>query len=213
MRGCGSTPAGACSPPRSQAPPRTPSKGRQGNIKTRLTLPVLRAACVALALAAAGTTAAAQPDAGRAPAAIPGALDINVYGFAYHPERDTVQRLGLDNEFNPGLGLHYELFPARRGVTFVEAGAYYDSGSHWAKFVALGYQFRIGRRLRIGGALALMHSDTYNDGAGFVGMIPLVTYDLGRIKLNAVYFPKFGKFNEVDAFGFYVSIPLAPLLP
>ena len=31
---------------------------------------------------------------------------------------------------------------------------------------------------------------------------------LGRIKLNAVYMSKFGQYNEVDAFGFYISIPL-----
>jgi hypothetical protein len=36
----------------------------------------------------------------------PDALDLNVYGLAYHPDRDTVHRLNLDNEFNPGLGLH-----------------------------------------------------------------------------------------------------------
>jgi len=45
------------------------------------------------------------------------------------------------------------------------------------------------------------------DGVTFLGMFPLVTYDAGRSKLNAVYFPKFGEFNEVAAFGFYVSIP------
>lgn len=161
-----------------------------------------------LALALAGTGAAAASAAEDA-AATPREFAINIYGVAYHPDRDTVHRLDLDNEFNPGLGVHYELIAGRRGTGFAEAGAYYDSGSHWAKFAALGYQFKLGRRLRIGGALALMHSRTYNDGATFVGMIPLVTYDLGPVKLNAVYFPKFGRFNEVDAFGFYVSIPLA----
>ncbi|HET9403161.1 MAG TPA: hypothetical protein VFO57_01105 [Burkholderiales bacterium] len=40
-------------------------------------------------------------------------------------------------------------------------------------------------------------------------MIPLVTYDLGYVKLNAVYFPKFGHYNEVDAVGFYISIPFS----
>ena len=47
-----------------------------------------------------------------------------------------------------------------------------------------------------------------NDGAAFFGMIPLMTCDLGRIKLNAVYFPKFAQYNEVDAFGFHLSIPV-----
>jgi hypothetical protein len=135
-------------------------------------------------------------------------LDLNVYGLSYHPDREAVHRLNLDNQVNPGLGLHYELANDERGITFAEAGAYYDSGRNWAKFAALGYQFKFGKSWRIGGALAVLDSRTYNDGATFVGMIPLITYDLGRIKLNAVYFPRFGQYNEVDAFGFYISIPL-----
>lgn len=135
------------------------------------------------------------------------ALSLNVYGLSYHPDRSTVHRLGLDNEVNPGLGLHYELDDTARDITFVEVGAYYDSGSHWAKFVSLGYQFKLGGHWRMGGALALFNSRTYNNGAAFIGLIPLVTYDFGRFKLNAVYFPKFGHYNEIAAFGFYLSIP------
>jgi len=86
-------------------------------------------------------------------------------------------------------------------------GAYQDSGANTAKFAALGYQFKFGKRFRIGGALAVVHSRTYNEGVAFIGMIPLVTYDLGRVKLNATYLPKLGHLNEVAAFGFYISIP------
>jgi hypothetical protein len=136
------------------------------------------------------------------------ALDLNVYGLSYHPDREAVHRLNLDNQVNSGLGLHYELDNDERGSTFAEVGTYRDSGRNWAKFLGLGYQFKFGERWRIGGALAAMHSRTYNGGVGFVGMIPLITYDIGRIKLNAVYFPKFGDYNQVDAFGFYISIPL-----
>jgi hypothetical protein len=135
-------------------------------------------------------------------------LDLNVYGLSYHPDREAAHRMRVDNEFNPGLGLHYELGNDSRGTTFAEMGAYYDSGRNWAKFAGLGYQFRIGERWRIGGALAAVHSRTYNDGIAFIGMIPLITYDFGRVKLNAVYFPKFGHYNEVDAFGLYISVPL-----
>lgn len=135
------------------------------------------------------------------------ALNLNVYGLSYHPDREAVHRLDLGNQVNPGLGLHYVLDQNARGVTFVELGGYYDSGRSWAKFIGLGYQFKVGKRWRVGGALAAMHSQTYNDGIGFVGMIPLVTYDLGRVTLNAAYYPKFGHYNEVAAFGFYISIP------
>jgi hypothetical protein len=138
------------------------------------------------------------------------ALDLNVYGFAYHPDREAIRRLGLDNEFNPGLGLRYELVNSERGITFAEMGAYRDSGRNWAKFAGLGYQFKLGERWRIGGAVAVVNSRTYNDGVTFVGMIPLLSYDMGNVKLNAVYFPKIRHYNEVDVFGFYLSIPLGP---
>ena len=135
------------------------------------------------------------------------ALDINVYGLSYHPDRQTVHEKNLDNQVNPGLALHYQLHETARGITFVEAGAYEDSGSNWAKFAGLGYQFKFGN-WKIGGAVAAVNSATYNRGTTFVGMIPLVTWDLGRIKLNATYFPKIANYNEIDAFGFYLSIPL-----
>jgi hypothetical protein len=136
------------------------------------------------------------------------ALSLNVYGLAYHPDRETVHREHLDNEFNPGLALHYELDSTSRGVTFAELGAYRDSGRNWAKFASLGYQFKMGESWRIGGALAAFNSKTYNRGVTFLAMVPLVTYDLGHVQINAVYFPKIGNYNEVAAFGFYLTVPM-----
>ena len=142
----------------------------------------------------------------------PDALDLNIYGLAYHPDRETVHRKNLDNQVNYGLGLHYELTNSELGATFTEAGAYYDSGRHWAKFLVLGYQFKFGEHWRAGGAVAAVHSETYNKGVTFVGMFPLLTYDLGPVKLNAVYFPKVANYNQVAAFGFYLSVPLGKWL-
>ena len=111
------------------------------------------------------------------------------------------------------MGLHYELVNDARGVTFTEVGAYEDSGRNWAKFAALGYQFKFGKNWRIGGALALFDSRTYNGGAAFIAPVPLVTYDFGPVKLNAVYFPKVAQYNEIAAYGFYISIPLGKRTP
>jgi len=181
---------------------------------------ILQTLFVALALAgfSAATHGAAETDAGEI-SSDKGAstwfrfdfnkLDLNVYGLAYHPDRERVHTDNLDNEFNPGLGLHYELRNTERGITFAEAGSYYDSGSNWATFLALGYQWKWGERWRFGGAVAAMNSRTYNNGVAFIGMFPLVTYDMGPVKLNAVYFPKVANYNEVAAFGFYIGIPLA----
>jgi len=196
-------------------------------MKNQRTLSVLRAVLAGLALTVLGTAAADEGGSGavagnastNASAISPeqvqpadtwfnlDALDLNVYGLSYHPDRETVHRLNLDNEVNPGLGLHYEFSDTERGTTFAEIGAYQDSGSNLAKFVALGYQFKFAKRWRIGGAFAVVHSRTYNDGVTFLAMIPLITYDMGRVKLNATYLPKLGHLNEVAAFGFYISIP------
>jgi hypothetical protein len=138
----------------------------------------------------------------------PDAIDLNLYGLAYHPDRTGAYRRRLDNRVNPGLAVHYELANNPRRITFAEAGTYEDSGRNWAKFAALGYQFKLGESWRIGGALAVIGSHTYNHGRPFLSAAPLVTYDVGRIKLNAVYFPKVGHYNQVAAFGFYLGIPL-----
>ena len=90
----------------------------------------------------------------------------------------------------------------------MEAGFYRDSGSHTAKIAGLGYQYKLGKRWRLGGALLAVHSETYNDGRFFVAPIPILTYDLGSVKLNAIYVPSYGAYNEFAVFGFYFSLPL-----
>jgi hypothetical protein len=155
----------------------------------------------------AGTTPSQQVRSGKVRIGLD-ALELNIYGLSYHPDREAVGRRNLDNEFNPGLGLHYELSDSARGVSFAEVGAYYDSGRNWAKFAGLGYQFKLGEHWRAGGSIALMHSKTYNDSTGFVAVIPLITYDFGNVKLNAAYYPKFAHYNDIAAFGVYLSIPL-----
>lgn len=124
-----------------------------------------------------------------------------------------MHREHLDNQVNPGLGLHYELVNDLRGITFAEVGTYEDSGRNWTTFASLGYQFKLGEHWRVGGAAAVFNSQTYNDGATFVGMVPLITYDFGPVKLNAVYFAKVANYNEVAAYGFYIGIPLEQRAP
>jgi hypothetical protein len=95
-----------------------------------------------------------------------------------------------------------------RGIQFVEAGFYRDSGSHLAKLAEMGYQFRLDSRWRLGGALVGLQSETYNHGSPFIAPIPIVTYDLGRVKVNAIYVPRYGDYNPFAVFGFYFSVPL-----
>jgi len=119
-----------------------------------------------------------------------------------------VRRSGLDNEVNLGLGLNYAFHEDARGIGFVEAGFYRDSGRHLATLAGAGYQIKLGERWRLGGALAAIHSQTYNRGRAFIAPLPILTYDLGRVKLNATYVPRFGDYNQFAVFGFYFTIPL-----
>jgi hypothetical protein len=158
--------------------------------------------CGARALAAAALALGAAP--GRAQERVL----VDVYGLSYHTDRAGVHAARLDNEFNPGLGLRYEFSEDARGVKFLEAGFYKDSGRHWTAMAGPGYQLKLGERWRAGAALLFFDSRTYNHGRPFIAPIPLLTYDLGSFRLNAVYAPRVSDVNEFAVFGFYVSAPL-----
>lgn len=135
-------------------------------------------------------------------------LNLHIYGFSYHTDRQGVKRGGLDNELNLGLGINYVFRENPRGVSFVEAGYYRDSGRNWAKLAGVGHQFKFDERWRVGGALVGLRSPTYNNGRFFIAPLPIVTYDFGAVKLNAIYAPHYGDYNQFAVFGFYLSIPL-----
>lgn len=135
-------------------------------------------------------------------------LNLHVFGFSYHPDREGTRVSHLDNELNIGLGINYELHQDERGVTSVEAGFLKDSGRNWAKFAGIGYQFKLGERWSLGADALLIHSATYNHNRAFIAPIPRLTYDFGFVKLNATYIPVVNEFNRFAAYGFYFTIPL-----
>lgn len=57
--------------------------------------------------------------------------------------------------------------------------------------------------------MVALQSETYNDGRLFIAPIPILSYDLGPVKLNALYVPRYGNYNEFAVFGFYFSVPFA----
>ncbi len=120
-----------------------------------------------------------------------------------------MRRSGVDNQLNLGLGLNYTLHDDERGIGFVEAGFYRDSGSNVAKLAGVGYQYKLGKDWRLGGALVGLHSPTYNHGRFFIAPLPILTYDFGRAKLNLVYVPQYGEYNPFAVFGCYFSVPLS----
>jgi len=160
-------------------------------------LPFLAAALVSL------ECGALEPVPG---AALPGEFSLHVYGLSYHPDQAGVKRAHVDNQVNPGLGLGYEFHNDALGVAFVAAGFYEDSGRNVAKLAGPGYQFKLGERWRLGATLPVIQSRTYNGGRAFIAPIPMLGYDFGIARLNAVYAPRFQK-NEFAVFGFYLSVP------
>lgn len=173
-----------------------------------------RLAALAAALMLGCGVLEARADDAEAPRDVPPAdpllhLELHVYGFSRHTDREGVRRAKLDNELNFGAGLSYEFHNDELGAGFVAGGIYQDSGRHWAKLAGPGYQFKIGEYLRIGAVLPLIQSKTYNDGRVFVAPLPLLTADLGIVKLNAMYAPKYQQ-NKFAVFGFFFSLPFSP---
>lgn len=132
-------------------------------------------------------------------------INILIYGLSYHPDKSNKQ----DNEQNWGLGVNYEFFEDTQGAAFVEAGVYRDSGSNLAKYAGAGYQFKLGKNWRVGAMLVGVQSQTYHEGRFFIAPIPVVTYDFGLVKLNAIYIPRYREYNQFAAFGLMFSIPFS----
>ena len=141
----------------------------------------------------------------KAPAAEAGELGINVYGLSYHFERDRAERLGYDNEVNPGLGMRYRAPLNERWDWFFDAGAYRDSGRNTALVIGPGAFWKATEGWRLGGAVAFFDSDTYNRGRSFVAPLPVVAYEWRAVTLNMVYIPKVGDLNSINTLGFWVT--------
>lgn len=128
-------------------------------------------------------------------------LGVNVYGLSYHFDRDEAERLGVDNTLNPGLGLRYEFARHGRWSFFADGGAYRDSGENTAVYGGVGALWEVVGGLKVGAALAILDSDTYNAGRTFVAPLPLAAYDFGPVTVNLTFFPQVSKFNDVATLG------------
>ena len=68
-----------------------------------------------------------------------------------------------------------------------------------------GIFWKATERLRLGGALAFFHSETYNDGNAFIAPLPLLAYEWRAVTANLVYFPKVSGINEINTLGFWLT--------
>lgn len=139
-----------------------------------------------------------------------GEWGVNLYGLSYHWERDVARANDLDNEFHPGLGVRYTFGDWLNASAVADAGVYHDSGRNTAVYAAAGLLWPLDRdkRFRLGAALTLFHSNTYNGGDTFVAPIPLFAVCFDRVTVNLAHFPKVSKFNSVNTTGMFLTIPI-----
>lgn len=135
-------------------------------------------------------------------------VNLHVFGFSYHPDREGTRVNHLDNEINAGLGFGYRLREDELGLVNSEVGLFKDSGSNWAKFAGVCYLFKLDERWMLGADVLLIQSSSYNFGEAFVAPIPRLTYDFGKVILNAVYVPRYRELNRFAVLGLYITIPL-----
>jgi hypothetical protein len=133
-------------------------------------------------------------------------LGVNLYGLSYHLDRERAREIGVDNEINPGLGVRYRVPHSERLQWIFDAGAYRDSGRNTALLAGAGALWRVSPGWRLGGALVVLDSDTYNEGKTFVAPVPLAAYEFRAAALNFVYLPKVSDLNEVATLGFWATI-------
>jgi hypothetical protein len=107
---------------------------------------------------------------------------------------------------NPGLGVRFRKPWRERLDLFTDAGFYRDSARNRAVFIGSGGLWHATEGARLGLALVLMKSDTYNHGDAFIAPAPLVAYEWDRVGVSMVYFPKFRDVNLTNQVGFWLTL-------
>ncbi|HXU42023.1 MAG TPA: hypothetical protein VN675_06850 [Burkholderiales bacterium] len=131
-------------------------------------------------------------------------VGINLYGLSWHLNADKAHAQGMDNWFNPGLGLRYRV-PGERFDYFLDAGFYRDSARNTAVLAGGAAYWRATEHARLGLALVVFNSKTYNDGKTFVTPLPLFGWEFGPAMLNVMWSPRVREINEVNTLGFWLT--------
>lgn len=114
---------------------------------------------------------------------------VDVFGLSYHYESTTYVEGGKENDYNqlnPGLGLHWTFSESDRHIWTAKAGCFEDSKENWSLYAGPVYQYKLTESLHIGGGVLLFGSETY---ASPVIPMPLVTYRIKPVRLNATWMP------------------------
>ncbi len=132
---------------------------------------------------------------------------INLYGLSFHSgvEGYNYDRL---NEVNKGIGVRADFGKKDGDAIFMEAGKYNDSFENEAKYVSVGYQYRIWKQLRFGINAAFYNTKSTNNGETFFAPIPIMSYRVWRVTVNTVYLPKYQRINPFTIVGAYLTFTI-----
>jgi len=128
---------------------------------------------------------------------------IDIFGLSYHLDRFDSQGRQM-NGFNPGIGAHYELRETKHSLMMLDSGIYYSSARSFAKFGAFAWQ-RKWRILRVGPALSVFHSVSYNTGHIFVAPLLLLSVRVSPLTFNVLPIPRYKNKNRNAAIGFFTT--------
>ena len=87
----------------------------------------------------------------------------------------------------------------------LDVGGYCDSGRNTALLAGAGGLFKVSDGWRLGAALAVLDSATYNRGKTTLAPVPLAAYETRRVTFNFVYLPRVSDINEVATLGFWAT--------
>jgi hypothetical protein len=132
-------------------------------------------------------------------------LGLNLYGLAYHFDRDRARDSGLDNEFIAGVGLRYRAARDERLHWIADLSVYRDSGRNTALLAGAGALWKVTPGWRVGGAFAAFKSDTYNRGRAFVAPLPLAAYEFRSVTLNVTFIPRLSKINDMATLAVWLT--------
>jgi hypothetical protein len=131
-------------------------------------------------------------------------LGVNLYGLSWHLDADRAREIGVDNWLNPGLGIRHRV-PDERFDWFFDAGFYRDSGRNTALLAGGGVHWRATHRARLGLALAVLNSKTYNKGETFLAPLPVAAWEFRSLTVNMVWMPKVSEVNDINTLGFWLT--------
>ena len=131
-------------------------------------------------------------------------VGLNLYGLSWHLDGDKARAEGFDNWFNPGLGVRYRV-PGEQIDTFFDAGFYRDSGRNTALLAGAAAHWKATQRARLGLAMVIFNSKTYNNGNTFIAPLPVAAWELNSATFNVVWMPKYREVNEINTLGFWLT--------